>query len=225
MQHIQLPAGMQDSHIETEIYAQVTRDFPSMTEALCIDFFEAPHKQAGYSDIFFVAVRQEYLWQYVNCVNAAGLKVKIVDIDIYALKRAVSFVLTPLVATNEAQAMVCAMNNIASFIVFNGRDILFHQQWDMIDAIDFHSQLKSRIQIFFATFGHIIIRRLAICAAAHYLTWLKQVLHAIAEWEICYPDPLSQIKYGPAVDASLLGENAVEFLTACGLAMREVPRW
>jgi type IV pilus assembly protein PilM len=225
MQHIQMPAGMQEIHIETEIEAQVARDFPSMTEALCLDFVEKPHKREGYSDIFFIVARQEYLRQYLHCVNAAGLKVKMVDIDIYAMTRAVSQGLTPTINTNEAQAFLHVVNNVASFIIFNDQDILFYQQWDIIDVTDFHSRLKSQIKIFFSTFAHVTIQRLAVCAEYSHLNWITEELCAPWGWKIYYPDPFAGMNCEWVNDIHLLKKNRVDFMVACGLAMREVPLW
>lgn len=224
MQHIQVPTGLPVSHIEAEIYAQVGRDFPSMTDTLCIDFIETPHKTVGYSNIFFIVARQAYLGQYIHCVNAAGLRVKVVDIDIYAMMRAVSIVLTPMVYPNEAQALVYVMNNVASFIVFNHHDILFYQQWDTLIGLDFYAQLKSQIQIFFSTFAPIIIHRLAVCAAPHDLTWLTPAVSTSWDGEIYYPDPFATMKFN-AIDPVLWDKNKADFMIACGLAMREVPTW
>ncbi len=226
MQRIQIPSGMTVSAIEAEIQTQVSRDYPGIAETLCLDFTETTScKHMGYSDIFFVVARQEYVSQYVDCVNAAGLKVKIVDIDIFTLKRLMNRVLLPIATTVDAYALVYVLNHRVSFILFNANDIIFHQQWDMIKEDHFHTQLKNRLQIFYATLGHISIQQWAICAAAHDLAWITREIQSMWKGNICYPDPINRIKCGAHVDVNFLAANASAFLIACGSAMREVPRW
>ncbi len=224
MQHIQLPSGMPSKDIEAEIHAQIARDFPGMTEALCLDFTELRHEQTGYSDIFFVVTRQEYLSRYVSCVNAAGLKVKMVDVDIYTLKRAVNLALPFQILASQAAVLLYLTNRLVTLIIFNEREILLHQQWDMVDISDFHVQFKTRMQIFFATLGNISLHRLIVCASTSDLTWLTQALPLLWEGEIFYPDLFRHISCAPTVNETFLTEHANDFLIACGSAMRGVPR-
>lgn len=90
-QQIPLPCGLSDADIVAEILIQLRRDLPGMTDPVCVDFSVAPSSQAGMVDVTFVAVREAYLTQYVHCVNAAGLTVRRVDVDRYALQHAQMF--------------------------------------------------------------------------------------------------------------------------------------
>lgn len=87
---MQMPHGLSEAEIEIELFSYIHNHLPGLTDSLSIDFVSLPQKQADYNEIFFAATRKEYLSSYIDCVNAAGLKVKIVDVDIYALKRAIS---------------------------------------------------------------------------------------------------------------------------------------
>ena len=98
MQTIHLPAGLSDADVEAEIYLHLQRDLPGMKDELHLDFTVLP-QQAGFNDIFFVAIRNEYNSQYIDCVQTAGLKVKIVDVDVLALERSLKCVL-PFTSTD-----------------------------------------------------------------------------------------------------------------------------
>lgn len=224
MQRMQVPVGLPPREIEAEIRAQLTRDFPGMTDALAIDYTESM-RQAGYSDLLFVATRQEYLLQYVNCIKAAGLNVKIVDVDIYALKRAVSFDLSQSVSVNENVALLYTTHRSILLVMFNQYEILFYQQWEKKETHDFLVEFKNRLQIFYATIGNVRIHRLIVCAMAAYLTWLPQALAELWEGEVCYPQLFRHFQYAPTIDAQFLAQQASDFLIACGAAMREIPRW
>ena len=87
MQNIQIPSGLANDAIKEEIKLQLEKDFPGLSDSLAIDFNVEKAEISGYSNVHFVATREEYISQYVSCINATGLKVKIVDVDVYALKR------------------------------------------------------------------------------------------------------------------------------------------
>lgn len=92
MQHIHLPAGLSTADIEAEIGLQLQYDAPVMMDEWSIDY-SVISKQLHHMDIFFVAVRKAYLVKFLACIQAGGLKVNLIDIDILALKRAIKAIL------------------------------------------------------------------------------------------------------------------------------------
>jgi type IV pilus assembly protein PilM len=210
-QRIQLPLGLTEKEIEFEVIAHIQKDFPGMKEALCVDFSTLPCLNPGYMDIVFVAVKQAYLSHYVASMNAAGLKVKIADIDMYALMRAVRFTEAHSSFSNASNAVLTMTNNEALLIGYDQQDILFHQHWN----IDKTNEFKLTNPI----------KTLAVCCSDK----KKQAcLQAISEsWGSAYyyPNPFAHMKVNQVVNASWLAANSGELMLACGLAMREVPVW
>ena len=51
IQHIQLPAGLSDSEIETEVYLHIQRDLPGITDTLCADFTVSPAQTNNHIDV------------------------------------------------------------------------------------------------------------------------------------------------------------------------------
>lgn len=88
-QTIQIPSELSPVAIQQEIKMQLEKDFPGLNDALAMDFIVEKAELAGYANIHFVVTREEYISQYVSCINSTGLTVKIVDVDTYALKRLV----------------------------------------------------------------------------------------------------------------------------------------
>lgn len=105
MQQLQLPSGLTQRQIHTEIHAQLQRELPGMVDLLAIDYVAFPSDNAAYSDVLFAAARQEYIAQLGSCVSAAGLNVKIVDVDIYSLKRIVSYAIAFPVVKEKVNAI------------------------------------------------------------------------------------------------------------------------
>src|SRR3990167_2044328 len=130
MQQMQLPRGLTSAAIETEIDGRLRRDLPGLAETLSIDYIESSSANSPYLDVFFVAARQQYLTQYLDCVNGAGLKVKIVDVDIYALKRCVETAFT--LSQEEVQATWLITLNSAMLIMSFRQEIIFYQHWNLL---------------------------------------------------------------------------------------------
>ncbi|TAK76172.1 MAG: hypothetical protein EPO11_04610 [Gammaproteobacteria bacterium] len=199
MQRIQLPAGLSESEIEAEMNAHLQNELPGLSEALCMDFTVLPASRPGQDiDVFFAAARREDVEQYVECVQAVGVKVKIVDVDTYALKRAVCLLAGGEVRVGEVNAILHFAAHAATLIVFKAEEILFQQQWEVTEAVDFLLPLKQALQLF------LPVQQLIVCGT-------NAPLHDVTSLGIAsiHRPPLA----------------APEFLLAYGLAMREVPRW
>jgi type IV pilus assembly protein PilM len=216
MQRLSLPTGLSDTAIQEEITAQVQRDLPGVVEALSIDYTAVATAQAPYADVYFAAARQDYVSQLVQCVNQTGLQVKIVDVDIYALKRWVHFATAMPMRWGEVYALVYVCQHWALLLVYNSHEIFFHQQWE-ISANDLIAELKNRFQMCLAAFHHLTIHKLIVCG--------MEDCASVIEAEVYYPDLLASFKQSKLVDNVLLAQQTADFLIAGGAAMQEVPRW
>lgn len=223
MQQIHVPYGLPEIAIEAEIKVQLEKDFPGFSDTLLIDFNIVNMKESGYSGIFFVATRQEYVSQYVDCIRSAGLSVKIVDVDVYALKRVLA-VASSQSQAEEVRSLICYINRVASLILFTSSEIISHHQWEVNDEDEFLPQLKSRINIFAATFPNKPLRRIAIYSN-HHITQAINGSGLHQEFDFDYPNPLNTIRLNDQLLQSINAENISDFLLACGAAMCEVPRW
>jgi type IV pilus assembly protein PilM len=225
MQQMQLPLGLSEAEIEAEIHTKMQRDLPGMTDALCIDFTLSTQKNRDYYDVFFTAARQQYLSDYTACINATGLRVKIVDVDMYALQRVVCFAFPPTATTNDVNAMVYVTNDMAAFVVFHAQKMIFYHHWDLSEATDFLPQLNSKIQLYLATDQQNTIHKLVVCGADHYFGGITNT--TLPPWtvELCYPRPFARMTLASHLNAQFIAANETDFLMACGSALREVPVW
>lgn len=200
MQQIQMPMGMLDEEIEADIQQRLKRELPGMTDTLRIDF-QVLSQEKGYSDVHFTAVRQEYISQYIECIQEAGLIVSVIDVDIYALAR----------VAGNADAILYLNNHQAIFIVRDANAIIFHQHWDIDESNSVNTQLKQRIQFYLAT-GAKKLNQIILCGSQNALAIVT--LDALQEWDI-------QLQYlSPFVGVeNIVASN--DFILACGLAMRE----
>lgn len=225
MQRLQLPSGLSPLAIQDEIHVRLQGELPGMMEVLSVDYVECPSDNAAYSDVFFAAARQEYVAQLISCVNAAGLRVKVVDVDIYSLKRMVSYALAFPVVKSKVNAIAHVSNHVASLIISNASEIVFYQQWDVASTDDFLSELKNKMQVCVAAIENIDIQKLIICGSDNYLQLIANDTSSPWVIPIYYPDLFSRMTFVYQSDHARATANAADFLVSCGAAMREVPRW
>jgi type IV pilus assembly protein PilM len=86
-QTLRLPEHLQDEEIEAEVRDCLERETYIAAESYAVDFARLAVED-GMLVVAFAAVARAYLDRYVQCVEAAGLRVKVVDIDTDAVARA-----------------------------------------------------------------------------------------------------------------------------------------
>lgn len=212
LQKIKMSADLNAKQIEETIVSQVKKDLPGMQDALCVDFINLPDSDKKEQNIFFAATRQAYLLQYVECLQEAGLEIKIIDVDLYALKRAALF--ADVNASPQMHAILFNQRGMWRLVLFKDEEIIFYQQW-------LHQM--SDIEI---------VKALLNCSA------LMEEKHWDYFHMLCKPlqlPPQLQLKmkqlYVPEPFKHLQAEAnffdhetpAHEFLLAFGLALRKVP--
>lgn len=107
-QEIQLPVSMKPHAMEAEIHVRLYQAASALADPVCMDYVVMPSGNPLVSRVFFAAVSQALLAEYVDCAASAGLIVKIVDLDHDAMKRAfqsqTAFLLR---TTRETDDMFC----------------------------------------------------------------------------------------------------------------------
>lgn len=94
VQLVQIPFGLSPMAIQTEVNMQLKKDFPELSDSLAVDF--NVERVGDYANVHIVVTRKAYLAEYVACINATGLMVKIIDVDSYILERLTKMHLTDL---------------------------------------------------------------------------------------------------------------------------------
>lgn len=80
--------GLHESELEAEVISHLSHCFPSVTEGLCYDYGMFGSNDEMQNDVFLAATSFTCLNIHVTAVQNAGLKVRVVDVDQYALARA-----------------------------------------------------------------------------------------------------------------------------------------
>jgi Tfp pilus assembly PilM family ATPase len=205
MQKLILAQDLSEQAIETEIYLHMQRELPGMTDTLYADFAIFPSALPTMQEIYFTVTRQEYITRYKTCVNAAGLQLKIIDIDSYALQRAV---LQHLPQSVPSSTIICADINFMTLTLSDERTIITYQSRPWREGL---AWLQLSLQTLRANIQHIVV-----CAHPEQ----AQLIQA----EISQFSPIQYIN-PQTIFPSHEQKSAMSYLTAYGLTLREVPAW
>lgn len=211
MQKIQIPCGLNESEIQASINAQLQRDLPSMMDDLCVDFTFLSKNLSGYDDVHFTVSKQTYLERYLAVISAAGLIVRRVDVDIYALLRVIQFALPDIKNPLIAQILQTS----ARIFFSNSQQILFFNDWPVKDIGNITQQFINQLRICFTAHQDIPIKHL-VCISEEY-----NFIELASQFglKLHYPDIFVSMQINANLDLSLLSANVQEFMTAYGLAM------
>ena len=80
--------GLRESELEAEVISHLSHCFPIITEGLCYDYMTFGSNDEMQDDVLLVATSFTCLNTHVTAVQNAGLQVRVVDVDQYALTRA-----------------------------------------------------------------------------------------------------------------------------------------
>ncbi|MFZ2314225.1 MAG: pilus assembly protein PilM [Gammaproteobacteria bacterium] len=172
MQQMQLPVGLNASDIKAEITAQLQRDLPGLQEKLAIDFIiSKANPSPSYTTVFFAATKEAVLMPYVECINAAGLAVSIVDIDLYALKRTV--------CKTAQSAMILQLTSVAAqLVIFKNEEVIFHEQ------LGSHVLLRQWLENTLTSVQHLLVSNCHVVGPADLVRHTLKDLIDAEKWQI-----------------------------------------
>jgi type IV pilus assembly protein PilM len=214
---IKLPAGLNEEECEAEIISNLNQFFPGLTEQLSFDF-TLVKTTPNVDEILLTAVRKPDMQLYVDIVEQAGLEVKVVDVDAYALARAVSHAQPAL--AKVACCIIRIDTGYAQIIVLKHAQVVFTQSWYANDdALEIH-----------------IKRALHLCQATvldHHTIVDFILLGKIPESFFLYSNTSLHMHQANPFQAMHMTSDLVsiseklyaKFLVCCGLSLRKIQQW
>ncbi|MES2218166.1 MAG: pilus assembly protein PilM [Pseudomonadota bacterium] len=218
-QQITLPPRLPPLDYEIAITANLARYFPGVTDALCFDFLTMQGSDATRQEIFLVAARQWQVESYAALVNAAGLRVKVIDVDRFALIRAVPLTVAEF---NEHHAVVLIhfAKQHADLIIFSKRIILLEQRWHREDALAFSDTVKQALNLYFSAAPKKIDYVVLSGELPEEAGPLADYFRGEAGLKIFLVDPLRKMQMAAKVDRKKIQDDASNLQICCGLATR-----
>lgn len=213
---IQVASGLAEEAIVAEIMASQQHDLFGREDGICMDYQTRLSREDHITEVDFVMTEKKYVNEYVSFIAKTGLTPKILDVDIYALQRAV------LYADQQAQlnlqnfTLIHVANKKVFFINIKNKKIINHYAWNLNET---NLSMKEFLQQELLPMLPANASDLVICASNEISSVFKSILDCYKN-KVTYLNPLQFIK-----NDSLSKENTSDFLVALGLALREVPKW
>lgn len=110
---IEMPAGLSDQALETQIALEADQYIPYPLEEVALDFevIGPSSASAGHVDVLLAACRQENVETRQLAIELAGLSAKVIDVEVFAMERAFRLLDQPL---EDAATPVVAVADIGS---------------------------------------------------------------------------------------------------------------
>lgn len=125
IKNISVDKRLQDSDLESRAWIEANRHFPDLIGDIYLDFTITgpalldPDKK----DLLLVACRKEHIKPYLELMQYGGLTAKVVDVNCYALERALN-----LIVKDDAKLETVALLNVntsqSSLIVLNKQQLI-----------------------------------------------------------------------------------------------------
>jgi len=238
MQRLQLPLDVSDAQIALEIHAHM-KEQGLIEEMFFHDYYRFIKNEC--SEILYVAASREYLSRYIECVDQAGLRVKAIDIDVYALLRVIQYVydqfsqhdrsvclhqqvaLHPFTREQQAGNILLYFTHLnVTLVLLNGFEMIAYRCWEVTDE-KYWFQLNNDILSFLTSFPSTHFQKLIICGAHPCVSVIVDALTQHYGLPVYFPDIFAHFK--PFNRNCYDQYHAADFLLACGLAMRENDKW
>jgi len=232
--------------IESRVWLEANRLFPNLIGEIYLDFFvNGPSQQEPtQQEVLIVACRKEQLNPYLNAIEEAGFKVRVVDINYYAYERAL-----PLILKDSPEKKSIAFLNINFGLidllgVFEGKLVYAHElAYDghhllklcrSTDNADFNQEtnqenilkttlglhLKHILQFFYSSRPNMRLDRIIL--GGDVPACIDGVVEFVTKEvgkEVVMADPVAGMKLAANVDADTLKHFSPALMLCCGVAL------
>ncbi len=213
-----------DSHIEEseywdEISTHLSTYLPGMSEEMCFDFVKLQSDRVEHTELLLVACREELLNLYSAVVKEAGLTLRIIDIDLYALIRSV---MAALPAEIQFPFCIVHIEKAMTYIVVLAKNaILFQQQWPTIEEDQLFFYIHRALQLCLSTHLTLQINRILIVG----MTSKPASFFENFSIPTIVFDPLAIYFSKSSKKREALMRDSSRLIVSCGLAMRKLKIW
>lgn len=144
---VTIDSRLTEDEIESRAWIEANRHFPDLVGDIHLDFTIAMSAQdSSQLDLTLVACRKDQIKPYLEILKQAGLGAKIVDLDCYALERALPLVIAP--SSLDTIALLNLNVNLSSFIVVH-HNHLIHAHDQSYDG----TRLLNQVEVYLKEHG------------------------------------------------------------------------
>lgn len=230
---IQINSNLREQALEEAVLNEIKNYIPYPLDEINIDFhmLGSALNQPSMVDVFVIASKIEYIENRVAIAKRAGLGVKAIDVELYAIQRAIRLLILSIShAKNSRVIAFCALYaRRMQFIILQDMSILFSRSEafyaDSDDPIAYKTwaleQIQHAFQFFFSNHA-IMIEQLVVMGNITNLSDMVECLEEQLTIPVGIVNPLESISLGGYVHPPhTIKDNSLP-ITALGLALRQV---
>lgn len=235
------PASLDDDEVEARIELEFDTHIPFPFAEVAFDFQRLGPSRGRNDDqdVLLVACRQQDVDLLTAVLRQAGLQPVAVDVETFAIERAITHSQGRHSVTQDEVALVNVGNARSAFYVLSRGRIIYSSDIDVngqqlqvglpeesghtalapfVSALA--QQVARSLQLHYTAGREIDVKRLILAGEAGYTPGLVEQLAEESGLVVSLANPFMQMTVAPQVDGQALTESAPTLLTACGLAMR-----
>lgn len=250
IKNIMVDSRLNAEDIESRAWIEANRLFPDLVGDIYLDFtIVGPSAQdSSQLEMILVACRKDQVNPFIEALKEAGLNPKVVDVNCYALERAM--VLLNKSATELDTVALLNLNmSLSSFIVIHqGHLIHAHDQsYDgrrLVDQVQKYleekkseaglledpgyneilkesllSHLRHTIHLFYSSRPNINIQQIVLAGDCATIPGLCMFMQKEIGIETVMADPFVNMTFAPKVKSDVLKANASTMMLCSGLAL------
>ncbi|MBV9574996.1 MAG: pilus assembly protein PilM [Gammaproteobacteria bacterium] len=235
IKHISINKNLRADEIESRVWLEANKLFPDLIGDIFLDFFPVgiAEQDATRQEFTLVACRKDQLQPYLTLMHQADLNAKTVDLNSYALERALNIILK-----NEPDYKTVALLNInfslITLIVIDENKLVYTHEitpdlphGDAENSTDFKNSLslhlRHTMQFFYSSRPSVRLQKVLVsgdCAAT--IPNLAEFIQKETNKETALANPFKNMSLSANVDQETLKHYAPALMLCCGLTATQI---
>ena len=226
--------GLSEEALELRVTLEAEHHLSTSLDAVALDFERLRPRGDGRDDVLIVACRKEVVAEQRALAEAAGLEAAVVDVEGYAIGRALGAARAQRAREERVTALFYLGAGALQVFVYRGARLLYARS----DAVGYGqevmlseaalaayleaapAQAERALTSFYGAHPALVLQDVAVAGAGAVLPGLMAALEGRLGRPCWLTDPFLGMALGPFTDASLLAAQAPALMLACGLALR-----
>lgn len=226
--------GLSEEALELRVMLEAEHHLSAALDTVALDFERLGPRSDGREDVLLVACRKEVVAEQRALAEAAGLQAVAVDVEGYALWRALGEARAQREAEDRVTALFLLGPGALQLFAYRGARLLYARS----DAMGYGeegvrseaalaaylesapAQAERALASLYGAQPTLVIDEIAVAGAGAALPGVMAALEGRLGRPCWITDPFLRMAVGPHADASLLAAQAPALMVACGLALR-----
>lgn len=244
---------LNSADIESRAWVEANHHFPDLVGDIYLDFdiIGPSEKDPTQLDLLLVACRKDQIKPYLDVLAAGGFNAKIVDVNCYALERALSLVMKRLPKLKTVALLNLDYSTSSLNVVHEGQLIYAHDH--SFEGLHFNAQiqeysadkkntklsmsdaayvdilkagisahLRHSMHFFYASRPHVVIQKLILGGDCATIPYLNSYIQQETGIETILANPFEDMEFATSVDEQKLRLSASAMMLSCGLALSQL---